>query len=197
MKNKKEQEIRQLTPEELAEEERRYQACKKPIKVGWHLFACATILYVLNAFFAKNAMDNIGYKKPIVEQLDGYRESDEYNNYIADIQRNALDKLTNGEITVDEYQYIIDTSSNDEKFEEFLRSLEDDPQVQKVVENYDKYYEHAVTINRRYSMISVVSLSTLLVSNLILAKYRFREDDIEDARKKRAEALNQEEDIQQ
>ena len=44
------------------------------------------------------------------------------------------------------------------------------------------------SIGQKYSVLSITSLSSLLVATLILGKYRFREMDIEEARKKRAEA---------
>lgn len=187
--NKKKDEVRQLTEAELLEEEKKYQACKKPIRIAWHLFACATILYVFNMIFAKGAYESVPQKKPITEQLDRYREHEAYNDYLTSIQKDATDKLTRGELTVDEYKHILETVKNDENFENFLRGLEDDGTVQKVVEEYDKYEKELATINKRYSAIAIVALSANLVSSLILAKYRLREDSIEEARKKRAEAM--------
>ena len=95
--------------------------------------------------------------------------------------------MTSGEITVDEYQYIMDTTSDEKNFEKFLRNLEDDEYVQKVIADYDEYAEQMNSIGMKYSVLSATSLSSLLVATLILAKYRFREMDIEDVRKKREE----------
>ena len=187
-KEKKEPEVRPLTPEELEAEEKRYQACKKPVQVGWAIYAFAATLYLCSGFFASRAAARIPEKKPITESLSGYRESEEYNDFIRETQMTALDKLTNGEITLDEYEYIIETTKDDKKFEEFLRSLEDNKYVQKTIEEYDDYKDAMNSIGQKYSALSITALSSLLVATLILGKYRFREMDIEEARKKRAEA---------
>ena len=177
-----------LSAQELIEEEKKYQACKKPVKIGWTIYAFAATLYLCSGFFASRAAARIPEKKPITESLSGYRESDEYNDFIRETQMTALDKLTNGEITLDEYEYIIETTKDDKKFEEFLRSLEDNKYVQKTIEEYDDYKDAMNSIGQKYSALSITALSSLLVATLILGKYRFREMDIEEARKKRAEA---------
>ena len=100
-KEKKEPEVRPLTPEELEAEEKRYQACKKPVQVGWAIYAFAATLYLCSGFFASRAAARIPEKKPITESLSGYRESEEYNDFIRETQMTALDKLTNGEITLE------------------------------------------------------------------------------------------------
>jgi hypothetical protein len=69
-----------------------------------------------------------------------------------------------------------------------LRTLENDKEVQKVIQDYDAYADKMNKIGKAYSGISITSLSSLLVATIILAKYRFREMDIEEARKKRAGA---------
>lgn len=187
-KEKKKPEVRALSAQELCEEEKKYQACKKPIKIGWAIYAFAATLYLCNGLFASKAAANIPEKKPIVETLSGYRESDEYNEFIRETQMTALDRLMAGEITPDEYDYIIETTKDDKKFEEFLRGLEDNKYVQKTIEEYDDYKDAMNSIGQKYSALSITALSSLLVATLILAKYRFREMDIEEARKKRDEA---------
>ena len=187
-KEKKEPEVRALTPEELIEEEKRYQACKKPVQIGWAIYAFAATLYLCSGLFASAAAKKIPEKKPIVESLAEYRSCDEYIEFVNETQRIALDKLINGEITAEEYQHIIDTTNDDKKFEEFLRSLENNKYVQKTIEEYDDYKDAMNSIGQKYSALSITGLSSLLVATLILAKYRFREMDIEEARKKRAEA---------
>ena len=191
MKNKKknkEPEVRMLNAQELMEEEKKYQACKKPIQIGWAIYAFAATLYLCTGLFTSAAVKNIPEKKPITESLAEYRECEEYNVFLAEVQRDATDKLIAGEITADEYQHIIETTSSDKKFEEFLRSLEDDKRVQSVISEYDDYKDAMNSIGQKHSILSLTSLSSLLVATLILAKYRFREMDIEEARKKRDEA---------
>ena len=186
---KKEEKVRQLTPEELAEEERKYQACKKPIKVGWTIFALAATMHLCSGFFAYSAANKIPEKPEPADALSGYRETDEYNQFIIETQNEALDKLIAGEISHEEYDEVIKAISSDKKFEEFLRTLENDKEVQKVLNDYDAYAEQMNDIGRKYSALQITSLSSLLIATIILGKYRFREMDIEDARKKREEAL--------
>ena len=192
-KNKKieENQIRQLTPEELAEEEKQYNSCKKPIEIGWAIFVISAALYLSTAFFAKGAMMKIPQKDPLSKTLKEYKNSQQYTDYISAIQNEALNQLTNAEITVEEYKYIIETSSNDKKFEEFLRTIENDEYVQAVIKDYDENQDQINTIGKKYSTLTITALSSLMVSTLILAKYRFKEMDIEDARKKREENQNQ------
>ena len=173
------------TAEEYAEEERLYNACKKPVKIGWMIYGLAATMYLSTGIFAKNAVDKIPQKPPIEETLSSYTE--QYNDFIIETQKEALDRFTNGDISADEYQYIIDQTSDEKNFEQFLRNLEEDEYVQKVIADYDKYAEQMNSIGKKYSALSITSLSSLLVATLILAKYRFREMDIEEVRKKRAE----------
>ncbi len=188
-KNKKQEpEKFELTPEELAEEERKYQACKKPINFAWTIYAIAAAIYLFNGLFAQHQMNKIPIKQPLADELSGYQDSDAYKDYVSEIQKNAIDKLTRGEITADEYQHIIDTTKNNKTFEEFLRSLEDDKHVQETISKYDEYADDIEKINKVYSGLSIASLSSVLISSLILAKYRLREMDIEEKRQKRAEA---------
>ena len=190
-KNKtKEEIVRQLTPEELVEEEKKYQACKKPVKIGWAIYTFAATLYLCSGFFAKAAADKIPQKPPITESLSDYKNHAEYKDFISETQKVALNQLINGEITVDEYDYIIKTTKSDESFEEFLRNIENDERVQKVITAYDEYASEMNSIIKKHSALSITALSSLLVATAILAKYRLRELDIEDARKKRAEAEN-------
>lgn len=187
-KNKKEEEkIRPLTPEELEQEEKLYQACKTPVKIGWGIYAFAATLYICSGLFAKAAVDKIPVKPEPVDALAEYRESDEYNEFIRQTQYEALDKLTAGEISIEEYNDVVETLSSDKKFEGFLRTLEDDKEVQKVISDYDKYAEQMNVLGKKYSGCQITSLSSLLIATIILAKYRFREMDIEEKRKKRAE----------
>lgn len=188
-KEKKEPEIRQLTREELDEEEKRYQACKAPIQIGWGIYAFAATLYLCAGLFTRMAVDKIPEKPPITDTLSGYRQTQEYNDFISEIQKTATDQLVAGEISVEEFEFIIDKTSSDEKFEEFLRSIEDDPKVQKVIAEYDDYKEELNVIGKKYSVLSIAGLSSLMVATLVLAKYRTREMEIEENRKKRAEAL--------
>ena len=192
MKKGKKQEsvIRQLTPEELAEEEKKYQACKKPVQIGWAIYAFAATLYLCTGLFTKMAVDKIPQKAPIADALSEYKQSAEYNDFITETQKTALDKLTSGEITIDEYNYIIETTKDDKTFEEFLRTLENDKRVQRTISEYDSYEDAMNSIGQKYSALSITALSSLMVATLILAKYRFREMDIEEARKKRAELDN-------
>ena len=185
---KQEPQIRELTPEELAEEERKYQACKKPVKLGWTIYAIAAAIYLFNMLTAKYSMDQIPIKQPLADELASYKDTEIYRDYITEIQRDATDKLTRGEISIDEYQYIIDTTKNNKTFEEFLRSLEDDKHVQQIIAKHDEYADEIDRIGKTYSGLSIASLSSVLIATLILAKYRNREMDIEDKRQKRAEA---------
>lgn len=186
---KKEPEIRQLTPEELAEEERIYQACKKPVKIGWGIFTAATTIYICAGLFTRINLSTIPQVAPPTDTLSEYRETDEYNEFVREAQNEALRLLTNGEITKEEYDQVVSTVSDDKKFEEFLRTLENDERVQKVLENYDKNQEQLRELGRKYSATSIAGLSGLLVASLILGKYRFKEMEIEEAREKRAKAL--------
>lgn len=187
-KRKKTNNIRPLTPEELAEEEKRYQACKTPVKIGWGIYAAATALYLCAGLFAQMAVNKVPEKPEPADELSEYRETDEYNQFIIATQNEALDKMMAGEISVEEYEEVIKTVSDDKTFEKFLRTLEDDKEVQKVIQDYDAYTEQMNKIGKAYSGMSITSLSSLLVASIILAKYRFREMDIEEARKKRAGA---------
>lgn len=188
-KEKKEPEIRQLSREELEEEEKRYQACKKPVQIGWGIYVFAATLYICTGLFTQAAVDEIPEKKPIVETLESYRQTQEYNDFISEIQKDATDKLVAGEISPEEYKYIIENTSSDEKFEEFLRSIENDKNVKKVIEEYDDYKSIMDSIGRKYSALNITSLGSLMVATLILAKYRTREMEIEENRKKREDAL--------
>lgn len=188
-KNKKQEPIKtELTPEELIAEENKYQACKKPIKVAWTIYAIAAAIYLFNGLFAQYQMNQIPIKKPLTDELSGYKDTQAYNDYITEIQKDAISKLTRGEISIDEYNYIIETTKNNKTFEEFLRSLEDDKHVQQIIAKHDEYADEIDRIGKTYSGLSIASLSSVLVASLILAKYRFREMDIEDKRKQRAEA---------
>ena len=188
-KNKKQEPIKtELTPEELIAEENKYQACKKPIKLGWTIYAIAAAIYLFNGLFAQYQMNQIPIKKPLTDELSGYKDTQAYNDYITEIQKDAISKLTRGEISIDEYNYIIETTKNNKTFEEFLRSLEDDKQVQQIIAKHDEYADEIDRIGKTYSGLSIASLSSVLIASLILAKYRFREMDIEDKRKQRAEA---------
>lgn len=188
-KNKKEEpKVHELTPEELAEEERKYQACKKPVKIGWSIFIIAAAIYLFNSLYAMNAMNHIPIKRPLAEELSSYKDSQAYNDYITEIQKEALDMFTRNEITIDEYEYIIKTTKDNKTFEEFLRTLEDDKHVQETIAKYDEYADDINRIGKTYSGLSITSLSSILVASLILGKYRFREMDIEEKRKQRAEA---------
>lgn len=188
-KEKKEPEIRQLTREELEAEERQYQACKKPIQIGWGIYAFAATLYLCAGLFTRMAVDKIPEKAPIVETLSGYRQTQEYNDFISEIQKTAADKLVNGEITLEEFDFIIEKTASDEKFEEFLRSIEDDERVKSVIAEYDDYKSALNSIGQKYSAFSIAGLSSLMVATLVLAKYRGREMQIEEDREKRKEAL--------
>ena len=190
MKRNKKQEPEkiELTPEELIEEEKIYQACKKPVKLGWAIYAIAAAIYLFNGLFAKYQMDKIPIKKPLTDELSGYKDSQAYNDYVTEIQKDAVDKLTRGEISIDEYNFIIETTKDNKTFEEFLRSLEDDKHVQQIIAKHDEYADEIDRIGKTYSGLSIASLSSILVASLILGKYRFREMDIEEKRQKRVEA---------
>ena len=135
------------------------------------------------------AVDKVPTKPEPADALSEYRETDEYNQFIRETQNEALDKLVAGEISYEEYDDVVKTLSSDKKFEEFLRTLEDDKEVQKVLADYDQYAEQMNKIGKTYSAMQITSLSSLLIATIILAKYRFREMDIEEKRKKRAEEL--------
>lgn len=194
MKKKKKQEktepkVHPVTIKELAEERKVEVACQKPIKLGWAIYGFATILYILNGIVTNLVVSQIPQELPIVDTLKDYKYTEEYNDYIAETQKQAGDKLTNGEISIDEYNYINETLSSDEKFEEFLRLLEDDDIVKQTIADYDAYTKKMDTAGKVYAGTSIASLSSLLIASLILAKYRFREMDIEEKRKKRAKEL--------
>ena len=101
-KKKKEEEIRPLTPEELEQEEKMYQACKKPVQIGWAIYAFAATLYLCSGIFAKAAVDKIPQKPEPADALSEYRESDEYNQFIRETQNEALDKMMAGEISYED-----------------------------------------------------------------------------------------------
>ena len=194
MKKKKKQEkvepkVHPVTMKELAEERRICKECQKPIKIGWAIYAAAAILYLFNGFATQIAVASIPKEVPIVDQLGDYKYSSEYNDYIAETQKEAAFKLSNGEISIDEYNYLIETLSSNEKFEEFLRSIENDKEVQSVIADYDKYEKQIQELGKVYSGLSITALSTTVLATLILAKYRFREMDVEEKRKKRAKEL--------
>ena len=192
-KNKKqekdEKKVHPITMKELADERKIEVECQKPIKIGWAIYGAAAILYLLNGLFTQIAVNMIPQEAPIADQLSDYKYSTEYDNFIVDTQKEALNKLINGEISIDEYNYLIETISSDEKFEEFLRSIENDKNVQSVIADYDSYEKQIQDLGRVYSGVSITSLSSTLISTLILAKYRFREMDIEEKRKNRAKEL--------
>lgn len=187
-KRKNTDKVRPLTPEELAEEEKRYQACKTPVKIGWGIYAVAAALYLSAGLFTQMAVNNVPEKPEPADALSGYRETDEYNQFVRETQNEALNKMMAGEISVEEYEEVVKTISDDKTFEKFLRTLENDKEVQKVIQDYDAYADKMNKIGKAYSGISITSLSSLLVATIILAKYRSREMDIEEARKKRAGA---------
>ena len=190
MKKKKVEKLANpVTIEDLAKERRICAECQKPIKLGWAIYGFATLLYILNGIVTNFAVMNIPQELPITDTLKDYKQTEEYTDYIAETQRQATDKLTNGEISIDEYNYIIETLSSNEKFEEFLRLLEDDDVVKQTIAEYDTYAKKMDTAGKVYAGTSIASLSSLLIATLILAKYRFREMDIEDNRKKRAKEL--------
>ncbi len=195
MKRKKNQEkseqiVRLITMKELADERKVEVECQKPIKLGWAIYGAAAILYLLNGLFTQIAVNMIPQEAPITDQLSDYKYSAEYNDFVAETQKDAVDKLTKGEISIDEYNYLTETISSNEKFEEFLRSIENDKNVQNVIINYDNYQKQIQDLGKMYSGISITALSSTLIATLILAKYRFREMDIEDKRKKRAKDFN-------
>ena len=186
-----ENENRQLSQEELVEEERLYAACKKPIKVAWAIYAAAATLYISTGLFANSAIKQIPPKPPITESLESYKYNENYNDFVSAAQNEALNQFLAGEISLEDYQYVVDTISDDKKFEEFLRGLENDEFVQQTIADYDKYADQVNEIGKKYSALTITALSSLLVSTIILAKYRSREMDIEDARKKRAESQSE------
>ena len=144
MKKKKNQEeikasVHPITIADLAEERKQEVKCQNPIKLGWTIYAVAAILYILNGLTANLVVDLIPEKAPIVSTLNNYKQTEEYNDYIAETQKQATNKLTNGEITVEEYNFIIETLSSDEKFEEFLRLIDGDEFVKQTITDYDEY----------------------------------------------------------
>ena len=193
-KNKKEkQEVQALTGDELLREELAYLDCKKPIKIGWSIFAAGALAYLLCGLIANAVATTIPKQIHFTETLNNYKCSEKYNDYVTEVQKDAANRLAEGEISLDEYQHIIDTVSSDKKFEEFLRSLKDDPQAMQIIAEYDEYATQMNGIGKAYSATAITSLSAILISTLILAKYRFREMDIEEKRKKRAELSAQSE----
>lgn len=194
MKKKKKQEeikasVHPITIADLAEERKQEVKCQNPIKLGWTIYAVAAILYILNGLTANLVVDLIPEKAPIVNTLNNYKQTEEYNDYIAETQKQATNKLTNGEITVEEYNFIIETLSSDEKFEEFLRLIDGDEFVKQTITDYDEYKNKMNTVGKAYAGVSIASLSSVLIATLILAKYRMKEMDIEEKRKKRAKEL--------
>ena len=187
-RQRKEEKVRQLTAEELEAEQKKYDECKKPIKIAWMIYGAAVILYLVNGFVASSMARHIPQQENFVDTLEGYKQTEEYNDFVTEVQKEAVNMLTAGQITVEEYQHIIDTASSDEKFEEFLRGLKDDEFVQETIAKYDNYEEQMNLVGKKYAGVSIASLSSLMVATMILAKYRFREMDIEETRKKRADA---------
>jgi hypothetical protein len=183
------------TLEELALEEQRYKACKKPIKITCVIYAFAATLYLCNQLATGAAISKLPEREPIESTLQEYQSSHEYINFKTELQNEAYNKLINGEITTDEYNFALKIIHDDQKFEDFLRTIEDDPEVQQALAEYDDYNNTIRNINKTYSALAITSLSSLLVSTIILAKYRFREMDIEEARKKREEAKSLEKPI--
>ena len=110
---------------------------------------------------------------------------------VTEIQKDAANRLAEGEISIDEYNHIIDTVSSDKKFEEFLRSLKDDEHAKQIIAEYDEYANEMNKVGKVYSAATISSLGSILIATLILAKYRFREMDIEEARKKRREQFDE------
>ena len=194
-KKTKDAEIRRLTPVELVEEERVYQACKKPIKIAWGIYTAAAALYLFSGLFTQRALMDIPKLNPPAETLSGYRDTDEYNEFIRDTQHEAIRQLTQGEITKEEYDYITSTISSDEKFEEFLRTLKEDKKVQQVLSNYDENQEQLDILGKKYAATSITGLSGVMVATLILGKYRFKEMEIEENREKRAKEFGEQEDF--
>lgn len=196
MKNNKKQPKNtvNLTPsiKELAAEERAYNACKKPIKIAWTIYAFAATIYLCSGIFANAAIKDMPELEPLDSTLHEHKYSDAYSEFKSELETEAYNKMLAGEITADEYKYTLKTISDDKKFEEFLRTLESDPEVQKALAEYDDYNSALDRIGKTYSALAITSLSSLLVSTIILAKYRFREMDIEEKRKKRDEAANTE-----
>ena len=190
---KEEPKVRQLTAEELAEEEKKYQACKKPIRIAWGLYGLAAALYVTTGLVTQLAVDAIPQKLPPAQSLKDYKNTQEYNDFVTQAQKEAFKRFEAGEITFEDYEYVAKTVSSDEKFEEFLRDIENDPYIQKTLAEYDEYVKQINSVGKKYSALSIVSLSSILVSTLILAKYRNQEMAIEEDRKKRDEARAMEE----
>lgn len=186
-KQKKENEIRPLTGDELLREELAYLDCKKPIKIGWAIFGVGAIAHFLTGLITGAVISDIPKQAPITDTLNSYRYEEKYNDYVTEIQKDAQNRLIEGEITMDEYNHIIDTVSSDKNFEEFLRSLKDDEHAKQIIAEYDEYAKQMNKIGNVYSTATISSLSAILISTLILAKYRFREMDIEEKRKKRKE----------
>ena len=174
--------VRELTEEELAFEEKRYNACKRPVRIGYSIYALAVAIWITNGLFAQSTVADIPKEKPLAEKLSYYKTSEKYTDFIAEAQRDAIKRLERGEISLDEYDYVMETLSSDAKFEEFLRSIDDLPDVKNAIQKYDRYNDTMRTLSRKYAGINLTSLGTLIVGTLILAKYRFREMDIEEAR---------------
>lgn len=190
-KTTKEPEVRKLTIQEYMEEEKVYQSCKKPIKIAWGIYAVAATLYLFGGLFAQREALNIPKLTPPAEAFSGYKESDEYGEFIREAQYEAMRQLQEGEITKEEYSHIVSTISSDEKFEEFLRDLKEDKRVQQALDDYDKTQEQLEVLGKKYAGTSIAGLSGIMVATLILAKYRTKEMDIEENRKKREEIFGE------
>lgn len=190
-KQKKEKEVRPLTGDELMREELAYLDCKKPIKIGWILYGTGALAYILSGLIANAVATTIPKQAHFTNTLETYKYSKKYTDYVTEIQKDAANRLAEGEISIDEYNHIIDTVSSDKKFEEFLRSLKDDEHAKQIIAEYDEYANEMNKVGKVYSAATISSLGSILIATLILAKYRFREMDIEEARKKRREQFDE------
>ena len=111
-----------LTPsiKELAAEERAYNACKKPIKIAWAIYAFAATLYLCSGLFANAAIKDMPELEPLDSTLHEHKYSDAYSEFKSELETEAYNKMLAGEITPDEYNYTLKTISDDKKFEEFF-----------------------------------------------------------------------------
>ena len=192
MKNKrKQEEIRQLTPEEFAEEERKLQRYRKIIKVLWMEYGISAIMYISNGLIASTVTEDMQKPEPITTRLSHYRNSVEYNDYISYIQREIVAGYENGEIDIDEFDRLMSITKDEEHFEQFLRSL-DDRYVQRIITETDNLEKDWQRVGQTYAGLNIASLTTLMGATIPMAVFREKEDGIEEARKKRAEKLSSE-----
>ena len=181
------------TFEQWVKEENDYRNCKKPVSIGWTIFGLGALSHFLCSLIGYSVMSDIPEMPHFTDTLESYKYTEEYNDYVTETQKEAVRMLTEGEITFDEYTHIVNTVSSDENFAEFLRSLKDDKHAMQIIAEYDEYAKQVNDLGKTFAGVTIAGLSGMLIGTLILAKYRMREMEIEEVRKKREEVAGEQE----